>query len=160
MKKTFFLKYVEHFIRSISRIIIPISDPVIILIRRFVVSDKWSHVSLPYDSRCQSLWQSLFVDTNIIPPNISVKWISSPHDSCNGSCRVVFAHFILFLFVYSEIIFKFAVEIKWIAIMDIKKITHEEALRRWKHSLEIKREWERKVAERWANEDQQKIALV
>ena len=45
----------------------------------------------------------------------------------------------------------FAAEIKWIAIMDIKKITHEEALRRWKHSLEIKREWERKVAERWAN---------
>ena len=44
--------------------------------------------------------------------------------------------------------------------MDIKKITHEEALHRWKHSLEIKREWERKVAERWANEDQQKIALV
>jgi hypothetical protein len=66
----------------------------------------------------------------------------------------------LFLFVYSEIIIKFAAEIKWIAIMDIKKITHEEALRRWKHSLEIKREWERKVAERWANEDQQKIALV
>lgn len=51
-------------------------------------------------------------------------------------------------------------EIKRIAIMEIKKITHEEALRRWKHSLEIKREWERKVAERWANEDQQKIALV
>ena len=50
--------------------------------------------------------------------------------------------------------FNFAIEIKWIAIMDIKKITHEEALRRWKHSLEIKREWERKVAERWANEDQ------
>ena len=44
--------------------------------------------------------------------------------------------------------------------MEIKKITHEEALRRWKHSLEIKREWERKVAERWANEDQQEIALV
>ena len=56
--------------------------------------------------------------------------------------------------------FNFAAEIKWIAIMDIKKITHEEALRRWKHSLEIKHEWERKVAERWANEDQQKIALV
>jgi hypothetical protein len=66
----------------------------------------------------------------------------------------------LFLFVYSDIILNFATEIKWIAIMDIKKITHEEALRRWKHSLEIKREWERKVAERWANEDQQKIALV
>ena len=41
--------------------------------------------------------------------------------------------------------------------MDIKKITHEEALRRWKHSLEIKREWER---ERWANEDKQEMALV
>ncbi len=44
--------------------------------------------------------------------------------------------------------------------METKKITHEEALRRWKHSLEIKREWERKVAERWANEDQQKIATI
>ena len=44
--------------------------------------------------------------------------------------------------------------------MKIKKITHEEALRRWKHSLEIKREWERKVVERWAQEDQQTIAVV
>ena len=68
--------------------------------------------------------------------------------------------FVSYLFVYSEIMLNFAAEIKWIAIMDIKKITHEEALRRWKHSLEIKREWERKVAERWANEDQQEIALV
>ena len=81
-------------------------------------------------------------------------------DTQNKYCRVTFAHFIVFLFVYSEIILNFAAEIKWITIMDIKKITHEEALRRWKHSLEIKREWERKVAERWANEDQQKIALV
>lgn len=71
-----------------------------------------------------------------------------------------FTHFVLFLFVYSEIMLNFAAEIKWITIMEIKKITHEEALRRWKHSLEIKREWERKVAERWANEDQQGIALV
>ena len=44
--------------------------------------------------------------------------------------------------------------------METKKITHEEALLRWKHSLEIKREWERKVAERWANEDQQKVATI
>ena len=49
---------------------------------------------------------------------------------------------------------------KIIITMETKKITHEEALRRWKHSLEVKREWERKVAERWANEDQQKIATV
>ena len=56
--------------------------------------------------------------------------------------------------VYSEKNLTFAAEIKWITIMETKKITHEEALRRWKHSLEIKREWERKVAERWANEDQ------
>ena len=160
MQKTFFLKYVEHFSRSISHIIIPISDPWSSWSDDLSCQTKGVTFRYPYDSRCQSLWQSLFVDTNIIPPNISVKWISSPHDSCNGSCRVVFAHFILFLFVYSEIIFKFEAEIKWIAIMDIKKITHEEALRRWKHSLEIKREWERKVAERWANEDQQKIALV
>jgi len=66
----------------------------------------------------------------------------------------------LFLFVYSENMLIFAAEIKWIITMDIKKITHEEALRRWKHSLEIKREWERKVAERWANEDKQEMALV
>ena len=45
-------------------------------------------------------------------------------------------------------------------MMEIKKNTREEALRRWKHSIEIKREWERKVAERWANEDQQKMALA
>jgi hypothetical protein len=68
-----------------------------------------------------------------------------------------------FFFNYLEVSNKvrtFAQEIKWITIMDIKKITREEALRRWKHSLEIKHEWERKVAERWANEDQQKIAIV
>lgn len=82
------------------------------------------------------------------------------YDTWNGSVLVDFVHFISYLFVYSEIMLIFAAEIKWIAIMDIKKITHEEALRRWKHSLEIKREWERKVAERWANEDQQEIALV
>jgi len=35
--------------------------------------------------------------------------------------------------------FNFAAEIKWIAIMDIKKITHEEALRRWKHSMKTSR---------------------
>ena len=64
------------------------------------------------------------------------------------------------LFVCSEKCLTFAAEIKWITIMNIKKITREEALRRFKHSLEIKREWERKVAERWANEDQQKIAIV
>lgn len=44
--------------------------------------------------------------------------------------------------------------------MKVKKNTREEALRRWKHSLEIKHEWERKVAERWAKEDQQEIALI
>ena len=51
--------------------------------------------------------------------------LSTPYViSRNGSCRVVFAHLILFLFVYSENILNFATEIKWIAIMDIKKITH------------------------------------
>ena len=44
--------------------------------------------------------------------------------------------------------------------METKKITHEEASRRWKHSLEIKREWERKVAERWANEDVLNVKIV
>jgi len=72
-------------------------------------------------------------------------------DARNGPIFVDFVHFIVFLFVNSENCLIFAAEIKWITIMDIKKITHEEALRRWKHSLEIKREWERKVAERWAN---------
>ena len=38
--------------------------------------------------------------------------------------------------------------------METIKSTKEEALRRWRHSLEIKREWERKVEERWAREDQ------
>ena len=56
--------------------------------------------------------------------------------------------------------FNFAAIIMMIIIMEIKKITREEALRRWKHSLEIKSAWERKVAERWDREDQQKIAVV
>ena len=43
--------------------------------------------------------------------------------------------------------------------METKKVTYEEALARFKHSLEIKREWERKVMERWELEDQQKLAL-
>lgn len=38
--------------------------------------------------------------------------------------------------------------------MEVKKFTYEEALARWKHSLEIKREWERKVMERWEREGQ------
>lgn len=44
--------------------------------------------------------------------------------------------------------------------MEIKKPTYDEALARWKHSLEIKREWERKVTERWEREDQQKVSLA
>ena len=44
--------------------------------------------------------------------------------------------------------------------MEVKKVTYEEALSRWKHSLEIKREWERKVVERWAREDQKTIAVL
>lgn len=44
--------------------------------------------------------------------------------------------------------------------MDANKITYEEALARWKHSLKIKREWERKVAERWEHEDQHNVALA
>lgn len=38
--------------------------------------------------------------------------------------------------------------------MEVKKFTYEEALALWKHSLEIKREWERKVMERWEREGQ------
>ena len=44
--------------------------------------------------------------------------------------------------------------------MEVKKPTYDEALARWKHSLEIKREWERKVMERWELEDQQKVSLA
>ena len=44
--------------------------------------------------------------------------------------------------------------------MEVKKPTYEEALARFKHSLEIKREWERKVKERWEREDQQKVVLA
>ncbi len=44
--------------------------------------------------------------------------------------------------------------------MEAKKVTYEEALARFKHSLEIKREWERKVVERWEREDQQKVVLT
>jgi len=73
---------------------------------------------------------------------------------------VVHIFFSNFYLLFQNLCLSLQREIKRIAIMEIKKITHEEALRRWKHSLEIKREWERKVAERWANEDQQKIALV
>ncbi len=44
--------------------------------------------------------------------------------------------------------------------MEAKKITYEEALARWRHSLEIKREWEQKVVERWEREDKQKVILA
>lgn len=33
--------------------------------------------------------------------------------------------------------------------MEVKKITYEEALARWKHSLEIKRAAEKRMAEEW-----------
>ena len=44
--------------------------------------------------------------------------------------------------------------------MEVKKPTYEEALARFKLSLEIKHEWERKVKERWEREDQQKVVLA
>ncbi len=34
--------------------------------------------------------------------------------------------------------------------MEIKKVTYEEALARWKHSLEIKRAAEERMAKEWA----------
>ena len=34
--------------------------------------------------------------------------------------------------------------------MELKKITYEEALARWKHSIEIKRAAEKRMAEEWA----------
>lgn len=40
--------------------------------------------------------------------------------------------------------------IKYDRIMEIKKPTYEEALARWKHSLEIKRAAEKRMAEEWA----------
>ncbi len=45
-------------------------------------------------------------------------------------------------------------------IMTTKQVTYEETLARFKHSLEVKHEWERKVMERWEREDRQKIALA
>ena len=53
-----------------------------------------------------------------------------------------------------------ASNVKYGSIMEVKKVTYDEALARWKHSLEIKREWERKVIERWEREDQQKVSLA
>jgi hypothetical protein len=38
--------------------------------------------------------------------------------------------------------------------------TYKETLERWKHSLQIKKEWEQKVVDRWEREDQQKIVLA
>ncbi|MBQ2674280.1 MAG: hypothetical protein IJG07_06320 [Prevotella sp.] len=34
--------------------------------------------------------------------------------------------------------------------MDVKKVTYEEALARFKHSLEVKRAAEKRIAEEWA----------
>lgn len=34
--------------------------------------------------------------------------------------------------------------------MDIRKVTYEEALARFKHSLEVKRAAEKRIAEEWA----------
>ena len=42
--------------------------------------------------------------------------------------------------------------------MEAKKVTYEEALARFKHSLEVKHEWERKVVERWKRIASQKQA--
>ncbi len=39
---------------------------------------------------------------------------------------------------------------KFTTIMDIKKVTYEEALARFKHSLEVKRAAEKRMAEEWA----------
>ena len=41
--------------------------------------------------------------------------------------------------------------------MEVKKVTYEQALARFKHSLEVKHEWERKVVERWQREYQQTV---
>lgn len=49
---------------------------------------------------------------------------------------------------------------KYVQIMEAKKVTYEEALARFKHSLEVKHEWERKVVERWKREEQENIALA
>ena len=34
--------------------------------------------------------------------------------------------------------------------MDVKKVTYEEALARFRHSLEVKRAAEKRIAEEWA----------
>ena len=43
----------------------------------------------------------------------------------------------------------FAAQIEFNRIMDIKKVTYEEALARFKRSLEIKRNAEERMAEEW-----------
>ena len=38
----------------------------------------------------------------------------------------------------------------YVTVMDVKKVTYEEALARFKHSLEVKRAAEKRIAEEWA----------
>ena len=53
------------------------------------------------------------------------------------------------LLVISEFMLIFAATKTNIWIMDIKKVTYEEALARFKRSLEIKRNAEKRMAEEW-----------
>jgi hypothetical protein len=54
------------------------------------------------------------------------------------------------LLVISDLICNFtASNVKYIRVMEIKKVTYEEALARFKRSLEIKRNAEKRMAEEW-----------
>ena len=54
------------------------------------------------------------------------------------------------LLVISDLICNFAASnVKYIRVMEIKKVTYEEALARFKRSLEIKRNAEKRMAEEW-----------
>ena len=62
---------------------------------------------------------------------------------------VVHCFFMIIYLLFQNLCLSLQREIKRIAIMEIKKITHEEALARFKRSLEIKRNAEKRMAEEW-----------
>ena len=62
---------------------------------------------------------------------------------------VVHCFFMIIYLSFQNLCLSLQREIKRIAIMEIKKITHEEALARFKRSLEIKRNAEKRMAEEW-----------
>ena len=64
----------------------------------------------------------------------------------NGA-RCVFFHF---FWSFHKLYLPLRPETNTIADMAIKKVTYEEALARFRHSLEVKRAAEKRIAEEWA----------